>query len=73
MKAIIKKIELKKFINNYYFKITLTDINGYTFVIDKPFLSDPISFRKQIFGIMTVCNSYDLMKITTDNPVSKKL
>ena len=73
MKAIIKKIELKKFINNYYFKITLTDVNNHDFIIDKPFFSNPINFRKQVFGIMTVCGSYDLMKLATNKPISKKV
>lgn len=73
MEAVIKKVELKKFINRYYFKITLMDTNGNTYVIDKPFLSDCVNFRKQVFGIMAACGSYDLMKLATDRPVSKKV
>lgn len=73
MKAVINKVELKKIFNRYYFKITLTDINGCNYVIDKPFISDPISFRRQVFGIMSACGSYDLMRLATDNPVSKKV
>lgn len=73
MEAIIKKIELKKFINKYYFKIYLTDINGYNYVIDKPFLSSAINFRKQVFGLMSACGSYDLMTLATNNPVHKRI
>lgn len=71
MEAVINKVELKKIFNRYYFKITLTDINGCNYVIDKPFISDPISFRRQVFGIMSACGSYDLMRLATDNPISK--
>lgn len=73
MKALLKKVELKKFINGYYFNIELIDFNGKTHVLNKPFLSDPISFRKQVFGIMSAIGSYDLMKFTTDNPSAKKV
>ena len=73
MKAMIKKIELKKFMNNYYLKIILSDIEGHTFIIDKPFSSNPINFRKQVFGIMTACDCYDLMRLTTDSPIYKNV
>lgn len=73
MQALIKSVELKKFLNRYYFKITLTDDNGCTYVIDRPFLSNPIYFRRQVFGIMSACGSYDLMRLATDNPDLKKV
>lgn len=73
MQAVIKKIKLKKFINRYYFKIELKDLDGRTHVINKPLLSDPINFRKQVFGIMSACGSYDLMKLATDKPNAKKV
>lgn len=73
MKAVIKKVELKRIVNKYYFKITLSDDNGNIFVIDKPFLSDPINFRKQVFGIMAACGCFDLIRLATNNPISKKL
>lgn len=58
--------------NKYYFKIELTDINGCVHVINKPFLSDAINFRRQVFGIMSACGTYDLMRLATDEPVYKK-
>lgn len=73
MEAVINKLELKKLINKYYLKIELTDLNGHIHIINKPFLSDPINFRKQVFGIMSACGSYDLMKLATDKPVPKKV
>lgn len=73
MEAIIKKLELRKIANNYYIKIDLTDSNGNNYTIDNPLLSDPISFRKQVFGIMSACGTYDLMKLSTDNPCPKKV
>lgn len=73
MEAIIKSVELKKIVNRYYFKITITDIVGNTYVIDNPLWSDPISFRRQVFGIMTACGTYDLMKLATNTPIPKKI
>lgn len=73
MQALIKSVELKKFLGRYYFKITLIDVNGYTHVINRPFLNSPIHFRRQVFGIMSACGSYDLMRLATENPISKKV
>lgn len=71
MEVVINKVELKKFINRYYFRIELIDYDGKTYVLNKPFLSDTINFRKQVFGIMSAIGSYDLMRFTTDNPNCK--
>jgi len=73
MIALINKVELKKSINNYYFKIELTDLNGNIHIINKPFLNDPINFRKQVFGIMAACGNYDLLTLATDNPIKKRV
>lgn len=73
MEAIIKELKLKKFLNKYYFRIELCDIDGCTYVVDKPFLSNPIDFRKQVFGIMSAVGSYDLMKLATDDPNKNKV
>ena len=47
MLAVIKKLQVKKIINSYYIKIELTDLEGYNYVINKPFLNDEINFKKQ--------------------------
>lgn len=66
-----KKIKLKKLINRYYFRIELVDENGGTHILDKPLLCDYINFRRQVFGIMSACGSYDLMELATTNPIEK--
>ena len=73
MEAVIKKIKLKKLINRYYFRIELVDENGCTHILDKPLLCDYINFRRQVFGIMSACGSYDLMKLATTNPIKKRV
>lgn len=52
MKAIIKKIELKKMLNKYYLKVTM-ESQGKEYVLSNPLLGDPINFRKQVFGILS--------------------
>lgn len=73
MKAVIQKIELKKIINRHYFKLELIDENGIKHVINNPFLSDPINFRTLVFGILSACNCYDLMRLATKNPIYKNM
>jgi len=46
---------------------------GNEYIVDKPLLSDSINFRKQIFGIMAACNTFDLMCLATNNPMLKKV
>jgi len=55
MKAIVKKIELKKMLNKYYLKVTM-ESQEKEYVLSNPFLSDPINFRKQVFGILSACD-----------------
>ena len=71
MEAIIKSIKLKNVFNRYFFVIELQDINGITYYVDKPFLSDSINFRKQVFGIMAACNQFDLLKLGSNTPLYK--
>lgn len=42
-------------------------------VLDKPLLCDYIYFRRQVFGIMTACDSYDLMWFATTNRIEKRV
>ena len=72
MEAIINKLELKKMLGKYYIKIELKDANGKVRTIDKPFLNDEINFRKQIFGIMSACGTFDLMKLEQTIHLLKK-
>ena len=69
MEAIITKIELKKFMKKYYFSLELRGSNGNAYVIDKPFCNDEIQFRRMVFGIMTACNQYDLLRLASDSPI----
>ena len=71
MEAIIKRIELKKILNRYYFVLEIQDINENVYIVDKPFCSDLINFRRQVFGIMAACNQFDLLRLTTSNPEYK--
>lgn len=73
MQAIIQKLELKKFLNRCYLRIELLDENGVKRNLENPFLSDDINFRKQVFGILCACNSFDLMKLATNNPKQRKM
>lgn len=73
MQAVIQKLELKKIKNRHYIKIELIDENGVKRNIDNPLLSDEISFRKLVFGILSACNCYDLMRLATNNPNHKKI
>lgn len=73
MKAVIQKLELKKVWDRHYIKIELIDENGVKRNINNPLLSDEINFRKQVFGIMSSCNCYDLMRLTTNNPNCRKM
>ena len=73
MEAKISKLKLKKLLNKYYISIELIDSNNEVRVIDNPFINDEISFRKQIFGIMSACGTFDLMKLGTDNPIFRKM
>lgn len=72
MEAIINKIQLKKILNRYYLKIVLIDLDGNIRKVDTP-LNSVISFRKQIFGILSACGTFDLMKLATENPIPKKV
>ena len=73
MDAVIKKIKLKKLLSKYYFSLELHAVDGNVYVVDKPFLSDPVNFRKQVFGIMAACNQFDLLKLGSDSPVYKEV
>lgn len=73
MEALIRKIELKRLLSNYYLKIELSDLEGNTYIVGNPFLSNPVQFRRQLFGVMCACNNFDLMKLATDNPIPKNV
>lgn len=71
MKVIIKSIELKKIINRYYLKIVM-ESQSKEYIVSNPLLNDPINFRKQVFGILSACNCYDLMKLAREVPEPKE-
>lgn len=73
MEAVIKKIKLKNILNRYYFSLEIQSVEGKVYHVDKPLLSDPISFRKQVFGIMAACNQFDLLRLSSDNPIYKEV
>lgn len=73
MEAIIKKVELKIESYKAFLIITLSDYKGNDFEVKTTPIKDVISFRKIIFGIMSACGIYDLTKLATDNPISKKV
>lgn len=71
MKAIIKKIELKKMMNKPYLKITM-ESKKKEYIVSNPFINDSINFRKQVFGMLSACNCYDLMKLSRKEPISQE-
>lgn len=71
MKATIKGMERKKILNRYYFKITLESL-GKEYVVSNPLLSDPINFRKLVFGMLTACDCYDIMRLGREIPIPQK-
>lgn len=73
MKAAIRKLELKKIMNRHYIKIELADEKGIPRMVNNSVLSDDIHFRKLVFGILSACNCYDLMRLATSNPNCKKM
>lgn len=73
MQAVIQKLELKKILNRHYIKIELIDELGIKRNIDNPLLSDNINFRRLVFGILSACGNYDLMRIATENPEPQKM
>ncbi|MCH5167302.1 MAG: hypothetical protein J1F35_05355 [Erysipelotrichales bacterium] len=70
MKALITSIQFKKIDKKHcYWSITLRDVHGNLLeVFDVPKLSDSINFRTQTYGILTITNSYDLLRIFTETP-----
>ncbi len=72
MQAVIQKLELKKILNRQYLRVELLDENGIKRVLDNPFLSGDINFRRQVFGILSACDCFDLMKLATNNPIQRK-
>lgn len=73
MEAIIRKIKLKNILNRYYFSLEIQTVDGKVYYVDKPLLSDPISFRKQVFCIMAACNQFDLLRLSNDHPIYKEV
>ena len=45
MRAILKSLELKRILKNYYIKITV-ESEGKEYILSKPLLSDAINFNK---------------------------
>ncbi len=72
MRATIKSIERKKILNRQYFKIVMQS-QGKDYVVSNPLISDPINSRKQVFGLLTACNCYDIMKLGREIPVPQKV
>ncbi len=71
MEALIKEMKLKSILNRYYFRLQIQTVDGKVYHVDKPLLSDPINFRKQVFGIMAACNQFDLLRLSSDTPIYK--
>lgn len=71
MEATIKSIQLKKMLNQYYFRVTMESQNK-KYILDNPLMSDPINFRRQVFGIMSSCNCFDIIKLARKNPIQQK-
>lgn len=71
MEALVKEIKLKSILNRYYFRLQIQTVDGKVYHVDKPLLSDPINFRKQVFGIMAACNQFDLLRLSSDTPIYK--
>ena len=71
MEAYISKIEfIRTNKDNCYWNLLLVDVNNnYIGAYCKPYISDEINFRKQTFGILSACNCYDLLKLSSDNPI----
>lgn len=64
----LKSVQLKKIFNNYFLVIKV-ESQGKEYVLSNPFLSDPVNFRKQFFGILTACNCYDLLRLSRKEPI----
>ncbi len=75
MKAIIKSIQLKKMKNgNSYFKVSLYDeFNNYIGSFGSDAISDAVSFRTELFGIMGACNCYDLLNLSNNDKSEKEI
>lgn len=71
MKAIVKKMELNKIMNRYYLKITM-ESQKKEYIVSNPLNSNPINFRKQVFGMLSACNCYDLMRLARKNPIPQE-
>lgn len=71
MEAYISKMEfIRTDKDNCYWNLTLVDDNNnYIGTYCKPHISDEINFRKQTFGILSACNCYDLLKLSSENPI----
>lgn len=70
MQAKLKSLELKKVLKNYYIKVKV-ECQGKEYVLSNPLHSDVINFRKQVFGILTACNCYDLMRLARKEPIPR--
>lgn len=71
MKAIVKKMELNKRMNKYYLKIIM-ECQKKEYIVSNPLTSNPINFRKQVFGMLSACNCYDLMKLARKDPIPQE-
>jgi hypothetical protein len=71
MEAYIYKIEfVRRDKDNCYWNLQLVDENNnYIGEYCNPHISDEINFRKQTFGILSVCNCYDLLRFSSDTPI----
>lgn len=46
--------------------------SGKEYIVSNPLLGDPINFRRQVFGMLTACNCYDIMKLGRKIPIPQK-
>jgi len=70
MDAFISSMEfIKENENDCYWKVTLVDENNnYIGTFGDSKITDPVNFRKQTFGILSACNCFDLLKLSSSNP-----
>ncbi len=63
--AQIASIKLRQIdADNSYFEVSLVDEEGVSLgTFGSPLITDPINFRKQVYGLLEACNITDLLKL----------
>lgn len=71
MEAYISKMEfIRTNKDNCYWRLTFVDgNNNYIGTYSNPNISDEINFRKQTFGILSACNCYDLLNLSSNDSI----